>query len=48
MTRKTVQQCLDLHQTDIDLERFSEALVVHHIRLLIDFGGKTLGRYDYG
>jgi hypothetical protein len=46
MARKTVQQCLDLRQPDIDLERFADALVVHHICLLIDSGGKTLGRYD--
>jgi hypothetical protein len=46
MARKTVQQLLDLRQPDIDLERFAGALVVHHIRLLIDSGGKTFGRYD--
>ena len=43
MGRKTVQQLLDLRQPEINLERFSEALVVHHIRLLIDSGGNTLG-----
>ena len=46
MARKTVQQCLDLRQPDINVERFADALVVHHICLLIDSGGKTLGRYD--
>src|SRR6266702_4187204 len=46
MARKTVQQCLDLRQPNIDLERFADALVVHHIRLLIDSGGKPLGCYD--
>ncbi len=46
MARKTVQQCLDLRQPDIDVERFADALVVHHICLLIDSGGKTLGCYD--
>ena len=46
MARKTVQQCLDLRQPDIDVERFADALVVHHICLLIDSGGKTVGRYD--
>jgi hypothetical protein len=46
MARKTVQQCLDLRQQDINLERFADALVVHHICLLIDSGGKTLERYD--
>ena len=46
MDRKTVQQCLDLRQPDIDVERFADALVVHHVCLLIDSGGKTLGRYD--
>jgi hypothetical protein len=46
MTRKTVLQCLDLRQQDIDVERFADALVVHHICLLIDSGGKPLGRYD--
>ncbi|HYT43003.1 MAG TPA: hypothetical protein VEP90_11720 [Methylomirabilota bacterium] len=46
MARKTVQQFLDLRQPDIDLEGFAEALVLHQIRLLIDSGGNTLGRYD--
>src|SRR6266480_2733559 len=46
MARKTVQQCLDLRQQDINVERFADALVVHHICLLIDSGGKTLERYD--
>jgi hypothetical protein len=46
MARKTVLQCLDLRQPDINVERFADALVVHHICLLIDSGGKTLGRYD--
>ncbi len=46
MARKTVQQFLDLRQPDINLEGFTEALVVHQIRLLIDSGGNTLGRYD--
>lgn len=46
MARRTVQQFLDLRQPDIDLERFAGALVVHHIRMLIDSGGDTLGRYD--
>ena len=46
MARKTVQQLLDLRQPDIDLERFAGDLVVHHIRLLIDSGGKIFGCYD--
>src|SRR6266704_1468282 len=46
MAKKTVQQCLDLRQPDIDVKRFADALVVHHICLLIDSGGKTVGRYD--
>src|SRR6266487_2352629 len=46
MTRKTVLQCLDLRQPDIDVELFADALVVNHVCLLIDSGGKTLGRYD--
>lgn len=46
MARKTVQQCLDLRQPDIDVERFADALVALHICLLIDSGGKTVGRYD--
>lgn len=46
MARKTVQQLLDLRQPDIDLERFAGALVVHHIRLLIDSGGNFFGCYD--
>jgi hypothetical protein len=46
MAKKTVLQCLDLHQSDIDLERFADALVVHHVCMLIDSGGKPVGRYD--
>jgi hypothetical protein len=46
MGGEIVQQLLDLRQPNIDLERFSGALVVQHIRLLIVSGGSSFGRPD--
>ncbi len=39
-----LQDCLDLHRADLDLELFAAALAVQHIRRLIAAGGSEFGR----
>lgn len=46
MKRDTLQDCLDLHRADLDLELFAAALAVQHIRRLIAAGGSEFGRPD--